>query len=276
MRIRISHDATFDYAPPARSVIQLLRLTPRSLDAQHVLRWRVSSDTDGALRQSEDSLGNITHTFSHQGPVGQVRIVAEGEVETFDTVGVMRGAVEPLPADIFLRDSLLADANGALREFARGAVGAHVAALQRLHPLMEAIHAEMALEETAAAGSATAAEAFALRRGGAADFAHIFIACARWLAIPARYVCGYRVKDEGAGSPGHAWAEACVPDLGWVAFDASRDQCADETYVRVAVGFDALGAAPVRSARTGFGEEAVTATLCVAPAGGATQRQRQN
>jgi transglutaminase-like putative cysteine protease len=275
MRIRISHEASFDYAPPARSVIQLLRLTPRSFEAQHVLRWRVSSDADGMLRQSEDSLGNVTHTFSHQGPIERVRIFADGEVETFDAVGVVRGAVEPLPVEIYLRDSQLAEANGALREFAREAVGENAAPLQRLHPLMAAIHSAMVFEPTAGSASVSAAEAFALRRGGAADFAHIFIACARWLSIPSRYVCGYRLAEEGADDPGHAWAEAYIPDLGWVAFDASSDRCADDRYVRVAVGFDSLGAAPVRSARSGFGEETLSIKVSAKPVSGAGQRQRQ-
>ena len=42
----------------------------------------------------------------------------------------------------------------------------------------------------------SAAEAFALKRGGAQDFAHAFIACARWLDIPARYVSGYVLPGE--------------------------------------------------------------------------------
>ena len=56
-------------------------------------------------------------------------------------------------------------------------------------------------EEKDAAGSAI--EAFALRRGRARDFAHIFIACARWRGIPARFVAGYRVGD-GSGRGGRA------------------------------------------------------------------------
>ena len=277
MRIRISHEATFDYAPPARSVIQLMRLTPRSFEAQHVLRWRVSSDADGLLRQSEDSLGNVTHTFSHQGPIERVRIVGEGEVETFDTIGVVRGAVEPLPVEIYLRGSPLAEANGALREFASETAGAHGAPLQRLHALMEAIHPAMSLEPPSGSANDSAAEAFALRRGSAADIAHIFIACARWLNIPARYVCGdYLAEPDSAGDPSHAWAEAYVADLGWVAFDAGNDQCADERYVRAAIGFDALGAAPLRSGRAGIGAEKVAIKVAAAPVKGSSQRQRQS
>ena len=277
MRIRISHEATFEYAPPARSVIQLLRLTPRSFEAQHVLRWRISSDTDGVLRQSEDSLGNVMHTFSHPGPIERVRIFAEGEVETFDAVGVVSGAVEPLPTEIYLRSSALAEANGALREFAREAIGDSVAPLQRLHPLMGAIHTAMSLEPATAAAHAPPAEAFALRHGSALDLAHIFIACARWLAIPARFVSGYHVGEAGVvADPAHAWAEAHVADLGWVSFDPANDQCADDRYVRVAVGFDALGAAPVRGARSGFGTETVVTKVVAAPSKSSGQRQRQS
>jgi transglutaminase-like putative cysteine protease len=274
MRIRISHEASFDYAPAARSVIHLLRLTPRSFEGQHVLRWRIASDADGVLRQNEDSLGNITHTFSHQGLVERARIVADGEIETFDTVGVIQGAVEPLPAEIFLRDSSLAEANGALREFATEAIGAHVSPLQRLHPLMGAIFAAMTLDREAAS-SASAAEAFALRRGSAQDIAHIFIACARWLAIPARYVSGYYLAETGSGDTSHAWAEAYVPGLGWVAFDATRDECTNERYVRVAAGFDALGAAPFRSGRAGIGGETLALKIVATRAKSPSQSQRQ-
>jgi len=50
MRIRISHETSYAYAPAARSIIQVLRLTPRSFEAQYVVRWRVSTDVDCVLR----------------------------------------------------------------------------------------------------------------------------------------------------------------------------------------------------------------------------------
>ena len=56
MRFRISHETTFEYAPPTRWTIQNVRLTPRSFDSQYVLRWRLSVDLDGAMRLFEDSL----------------------------------------------------------------------------------------------------------------------------------------------------------------------------------------------------------------------------
>ncbi len=273
MRIRISHETSYVYEPAARSIIQVLRLTPRSFEAQYVLRWRIATDVDAILRQSEDSLGNIVHSFSHPGPVERIGVTAEGEIETFDAVGVVRGSVEPLPPEIYLRAAPLAEANGALRQFAEGAVGDKRDALDRLHPLMAAIHETMTFEPAPAPSTATAAEAFALRRGDCRDFAHVFIACSRWLGMPARYVSGYLAHpDDAAQGAGHAWAEAYVPGLGWVAFDAANDTCTDEHYVRVAAGFDYQSAAPIRGARAGFGGE----TLNVAVRIGQAQRQSQS
>ncbi len=272
MRIKISHQTSYAYAPAARSVIQSLRLTPRSFESQYVLRWRVGVDVDGWLRQSENSLGNVVHTFSYQGPVERFTVSAVGEVATSDAVGVVRGAVEPLPAQMFLRASPLAQANGVLREFAFEATGAAADGIERLHRLMGAIHAAMTFDADATEGKGGAGEAFALRRGGARDYAHIFVACARWLGVPSRFVSGYLAPRDAPPPQAHyAWAEAEAPGLGWIAFDPVRDQCADDAYVRVAVGFDALGAAPFRAAQSGGGGEAVSAAVMIEQAAGQGQ-----
>ena len=111
----------------------------------------------------------------------------------------------------------------------------------------------------------TAAEAFALRRGVCQDLTHIFIAAARSLAFPARYVGGYFHRADGVThqEAGHAWAEAFVPDLGWVAFDPTNGICATDAHVRVAVGLDYLGAAPVRGTRYGGSGETLAVTVHV-------------
>ena len=110
--------------------------------------------------------------------------------------GVVRGAAERLPPEMYLRESPLAHVNGALRAFAAEATHGAADPLNSMHRLMAALHEALPHhpDEQDAAGSAV--EAFALRRGRARDFAHIFIACARFLGIPARFVSGYRVGDE--------------------------------------------------------------------------------
>ena len=69
------------------------------------------------------------------------------------------------------------------------------------------------------------------------DHAHVFIACCRYLGIPARYVSGYIYEPRFAESQvaSHAWAEAWVVDR-WRSFDITNGGPAGEHHIRVAVG----------------------------------------
>ena len=85
--------------------------------------------------------------------------------------------------------------------------------------------------------------------------------------MPARYVSGYLGRGEGTHqtTASHAWAEALVPDLGWVSFDCANGLSATEAYVRVAVGLDYADAGPVRGVRTGGGAEELDVTVRLSP-----------
>src|SRR3546814_20731142 len=75
------------------------------------------------------------------------------------------------------------------------------------------------------------------------------------MGIPARYVSGYLLADEGdVLHETHGWAEALVPELGWVGFDPSTRVCVTERYLRIACGLDADEAAPIRSSVTVAGD----------------------
>ena len=52
MRIQIDHATSYAYDRAARFIIQTLRLTPRSSEAQQVRHWSVETDVDARLRQS--------------------------------------------------------------------------------------------------------------------------------------------------------------------------------------------------------------------------------
>jgi transglutaminase-like putative cysteine protease len=116
--------------------------------------------------------------------------------------------------------------------------------------------------------ASSAADAFAARHGVCQDFAHVYAAAARSLGIPARFVSGYLFKGPGEVSQeaGHAWAEAHVEGLGWLGFDPANGMCITDHHVRVAVGPDYLGAAPVRGIRTGGDGESLAVKVTVEPA----------
>lgn len=258
MRLRIAHSTVYRYDPPTNGAIQLLRLTPRNHDSQYVARWRVDVSPDARLVSGEDAFGNITHVFSIDGPLAEIRVEVDGEVETQNTSGVVRGVTERFPPSLFLRETALTQPDAAIRGLAE-AVGAATdgMALDALHTLMCRLRDEVAYDTTLTDTPMNAAAAFALKRGVCRDLTHIFIAAARCLAIPVRYVTGYLqlAGADGAQEAGHAWAEAFLPALGWVGFDPANALCPTDAYVRVAVGLDSLGAAPIRGARYGLGTE---------------------
>lgn len=266
MRLHIAHSTVYQYDPPASGAIQLLRLTPRNHDGQYVVRWRIDVAPDVRLSAREDAFGNMTHVFSATGPFAQLTVLIDGEVETHNTDGVVRGTVERFPPSLFLRETALTQADAAIVKLAEGVrVSEDDPALPTLHALMDQLHGEMTYDPALTSTAMNAAEAFAGKRGVCRDLTHIFIAAARCLAIPARYVAGYLQIADGAADQeaGHAWAEAFVPDLGWVGFDPANNLCPTDAYVRVAIGLDSLGAAPVRGSRYGAGSESLEVAIRV-------------
>ena len=272
MRIRVRHETAYTYEAPANRAIEVLRLTPRGYDGQFILDWRIDVDHDCRLDQTTDPFGNTVHTFTAEGPLASLTIVAEGSLETNDTSGVITGQVERFPPAIFLRDTALTTSNAAIREFADALAARSTGPLPVLHALMSGIRERVRFNVDATDTGTSAIEAFGIGHGVCQDFAHIFIAGARHLGVPCRYVSGYLCRSDYVHQEaGHAWAEALVPDLGWVGFDPANDVSPTDAYVRVAVGLDYLGAAPVRGVRYGGRGEKLAVHVAVTDI---TARQR--
>ena len=266
MRIRISHSTIYAYETPPTGVTQILRLTPRDHDGQHVVAWRTDISEDCLLHQHEDAFCNITHSFTAEGPFTKLTVEVDGEVDTQNTDGVVRGAVERFPPQLYLRETPLTQTDPAIVEFAQATrAGSGSDSLSLLHDLMVALNREIAFDTDPTHAATTAVQAFTLRRGVCQDLTHIFVAASRALGVPARYIGGHFHRADGvtAQEAGHAWAEAYVENLGWVGFDPTNGICITESHVRVAVGLDYLGAAPVRGTRFGGGGETLTVAVRV-------------
>jgi transglutaminase-like putative cysteine protease len=269
MRIHISHATTYTYDTPPSGVTQLLRLTPRDHEGQHILSWRIDLSEDCLLHQHEDAFGNIIHSFTAEGPFDRLSVEVDGEVDTRDTGGLVKGAVECFPPQLFLRETSLTQPDPAIVDFAKTAqAGTNGDNLALLHALLAALNRQIAFDTDPTHTATTAAQAFALRRGVCQDITHIFVAAARSLGIPARYVGGHFHRADGVTSQeaGHAWAEAYVENLGWVGFDPTNGICITDAHVRVAVGLDYLGASPVRGTRYGGSGETLSVAVRVAQA----------
>ena len=247
MRISIRHETRYDYAEPAAGAVMRLRLMPPSTTAQTVHSWSVSVNETPVDRWITGGYGDAEALWRAAARLTEIRVVAEGEVTTIDTAGVSRrlkGTVRPL---LFLRDTLLTSPSAALQDLAES-VRSAAGPLDTMHRLCPAVFEAVRYRPGSTTFETPAAEALEQGSGVCQDQAHVFIAVARLLGIPARYVTGYlrdpeRPDDE---HDPHAWAEGWVEGLGWVAFDCSLGHCPVEGHVRLTVGLDAQDAAPIR------------------------------
>lgn len=251
MRLTISHLTEYRLDQPGHFVLQEVRLTPKTDAAQRVESWRVMLEKGSVEAAFDDHLGNRTMLFSCDGGDGVLRLRAEGVVETTDRAGVAGHHRGFAPLWLFLRETSLTAIGDRVRALAAAAPPGE--ALSRIHALCSAV-ADAVRYDTEADPLMTAEASLEAGRGVCQDQAHVFIAAARTLGIPARYVSAYLfTPDAASAQASHAFAEAHVEGLGWVGFDPANRQSPDARYVRIATGLDYYEAAPVRGLRIGAG-----------------------
>lgn len=255
MKLTISHTTTYDYEEPVPYGLLQLRLTPKTIGNQRVESWRTA--IAGASRQVrfDDHFANAVELVRLDADSSQIQVTASGEVETTNTDGVFSSEQGSSPLWLFLRDTPLtspgAMTTGLIKDLPVGFTDLSVA-----HELAARVRDAIDYEPGATTVDVTAEEAMTRGRGVCQDHAHVFLAAARLIELPARYVSGYLLLDDTSDQQAtHAWAEAWIEDLGWVGFDISNRMCPDERYVRVAIGLDYREASPISGIRFGSGNE---------------------
>lgn len=274
MRLKISHTTEYQYDEPVPYSLQRLRLTPMDGPGLKVLNWSIIVDGARIEAGYADQFGNRVELVSAEDTEHAIRITASGEVETEDRTGVYGPHQGFCPLWLFLRETPLTTPGPLVRELAERLEGD--TELARMHMLMEAIHETVAYTPGTTTTLTTAEEALEAKTGVCQDHAHVFISTARLLGIPARYVSGYLLMDgESEQVATHAWAEAHLPGLGWVGFDAANNNCPDERYVRVSSGLSYRDCTPVSGMRIGLADENLKVSLTVAPSQSQGQGQGQ-
>lgn len=258
MKLSVSHDTAYHYEDQVRASIQYLRLTPQQSARQKILSWTLDLPRPASMQV--DPYGNILHVLSLDEPHNRILIHASGQVDIDERCECEAGAGSPLP---FLRSTPLTHPDEALRDFARQHVK-DPATRAALVELMMALRERMPYRPGATHVESTAAEAFAGGAGVCQDHSHAFIACARSLGVPARYVSGYLFTDDTEHLASHAWVEAWL-DGAWYSFDVTNGLARPERHLKLAVGLDYLDACPVRGMRRGGGFEHLHAQVLVSP-----------
>lgn len=279
MRYTVRHVTRLTYETAISESVMEARMQPRSEEYQRCLHFALSTVPASRIMVYQDHDGNIVHHFNVPGRHSRVTITAQAIVEStppaMDPAVVSGGSWEALD-DLtrsgefwdLLAPSQFAEKTDALFEFARS-IGLARAAdpLTTLRGLMRDMYERFEYSPLSTRVDSPIDEALRAKRGVCQDFSHIFIALARHLGVPTRYVSGYlfgdvSVADRSTDGATHAWAEALIPDAGWIGLDPTNNLMAGERHIRVAIGRDYADVPPTRGVYKGA--TAVRSELAVA------------
>jgi len=264
MRLAIRHTTSYRFADPVAHGLQRLRLTPKETQGQTIVEWTIEySGAREELAYDDQNHNHVTLVSVAEG-AHDVVIACRGVVETEDKAGVIGRHAGHLPLWAFLSQTPLTRPGPRIRQLIAAAGRSDEGPVPALHNLSAAIRERVVYETGHTHVDTTAEEAVAAGHGVCQDHAQIFVAAARAMEIPARYVSGYLLMDDRIEQEAtHAWAEAWVQGLGWVGFDVSNGISPDPRYVRVATGRDYRDAAPITGISFGPVAEHLTVDLAV-------------
>lgn len=263
MRLSVDHTTHYTFSEPVSHGLQRLRLLPKTSAGQQVVAWDMHFEGARLQVEYEDQNCNHVSLISFETGVREVTIRCTGVVDTNDEAGIIGRHSGHMPMWQFLEQTDLTRVGPRTRSLV-AAVAQDDAMVGRLHSLSALVCERVSYATGHTDAGSTAENVLAAGAGVCQDHAHVFIAAARAMGVPARYVSGYLMMDDRVQQDaGHAWAEAFVDGLGWVGFDISNGISPDARYVRVATGRDYREAAPITGIRYGTHDESMRVSLAV-------------
>jgi transglutaminase-like putative cysteine protease len=281
MAYSVRHFTRFRYEPAVRESVMEVRMQPRTDARQRCLSFSLEVSPRANMMMYRDFFGNAVHHFDIPGQHELIEVAARAVVDVLPPLATQAGAVgdwRELDARVALGDywEMMLPSHYARPTELLDKLREKLDLKRRGNPLelLRELNTEM-YEFFEYAPNTTKVdspidEALESRQGVCQDFAHIMIALVRQLKIPCRYVGGYlfhedSAKDRSPAGATHAWVEAYLGELGWVAFDPTNNLPRCERHVRVAIGRDYADVPPTRGVHKGEAGSELCVTVSVSP-----------
>ncbi len=288
-RYGVSHQTSYTYTSMVSQSWQLTRLTPRRLPWQVVLSCVLQVEpVPDESREGTDCFGNTVTHFGIYSMHRKLTVRMQSVLDVGSRLNLdprphlaweqVRAAAQTLPAvadtliPLMAFSTVLLPPSQAAQTYAARSLTPGRDWLQALTEFMHRIHDEFKFDPAATTVSTSVDEVLSQRRGVCQDFAHLMLAGLRSHGLPARYVSGYLLTDSPQGQPrlmgvdaSHAWVAAYSPTLGWVEFDPTNRQHADQRYITLAWGRDFADVVPVTGVIHGGGEQELLVGVNVQP-----------
>jgi transglutaminase-like putative cysteine protease len=118
------------------------------------------------------------------------------------------------------------------------------------------------------------------------DYAHLAVSMCRSIGVPARYVSGYLftekddtgddVEADEVTVQTHAWFEAAIPGVGWLALDPTNRQAVGLRHVKIGHGRDYDDVSPLRGTYSGRPQATLAVVVEMRRLAGAPQHQARH
>jgi transglutaminase-like putative cysteine protease len=281
MAYSVKHLTTFRYEPAIRESVMEVRMQPRTDFRQRCLSFSLDVTPRANMMVYRDFYGNAVHNFDIPEKHTSIELTAQAIVDVLPArvlqpedandwaaldsrVGETDYWEMLLPSQYAKPTDLLKNLAAELDLTRRGNPYDLLVELNStLYLLFEYVPNSTKVDSPID-------DALRARSGVCQDFAHIMTALVRQLKIPCRYVSGYlyheaKYHDRSPAGATHAWVEAYLGDLGWVAFDPTNDLVGCDRHVRVAVGRDYADVPPTRGVHKGAAESELSVLVTVLP-----------
>lgn len=230
-KLRFSFHTQLQFDQPVTQQFYTLRCIPSSDGVQQLFSVNCRVAPNGNIRYNKDGFCNT---------IGTGCIKEAHQYFSFDVEGIAFVNDKKRPAQdldgrdaIYRYPTLLTTPDNAIKEFLTQLQITKKDGADGLIRLNEALSKKMKYAPGTTTIHTTAAQAFRQGQGVCQDDAHIYLAMARLLGYPARYVSGMML-GEGAT---HAWVEVAVDGM-WLGIDPANGCLVDDRYICFAHGRD--------------------------------------
>lgn len=274
-RFHILHRTHYKYSGWVIDSANQIKLYPVNDTIQRVSDHHIRISNQPPVHLFKDYFGNATGFFSVLSPHNELTIDNLMEVEMLP-----EKKIELVTSRTDVWDKILEEENQLLfHDFLKAEQAACQADVQKSvaiilakeqHPLFtiqelsDYIYQNFSYKKGVTNIETSVDEIWNLKAGVCQDFAHMLLYMLRLMGVPARYISGYicpgssEWRGEGAT---HAWAEAWLPDTGWVGFDPTNKCMAGERHVRLANGRNFSDCTPVKGTYKGSQDHLLEVTV---------------
>jgi transglutaminase-like putative cysteine protease len=273
-RLRIRHVAGFRYSADANASYNEARMLPANSEGQLVLSSRLDIQPQAQQSVYTDAWGTKVTAFEVLIPHADLTLEARSLVEVnrrpaaATSLGWEELTHRAAATTRLVEHSRLTSRTAPpdeVVEIAQDLAGRTDSPQAAARAICEAVRAQVDYVQGVTGVEATAAEAWAHRRGVCQDIAHIALGALRVVGIPARYVSGYMHPDaepqvgETAAGESHAWVEWFAGT--WTGFDPTNGVSVGDRHVLVGRGRDYDDVAPIRGVYSGTGTSEIFVTV---------------